>query len=168
MNLPSRFWVLARPTIIVALLVMLTDCASEKAPEPLTVEHFATEYTAAWCTHNATVVASFFEPEGSLQINQGAPAVGRRAIMRAVQKFMTALPDLVVTMDKLTGDSSQATYEWTLTGTNNAPGGTGKRVRISGYEEWRFGADHHIVESKGHFDEADYQRQLKAGAVGST
>jgi hypothetical protein len=41
-------------------------------------------------------------------------------------------------------------------------------VRISGYEEWRFGADHHIAESKGHFDEADYQRQLKAGAVGST
>ena len=168
MNLPSRIWVLARPSIIIPLLVMLTACASEKAPEPMTVEHFATEYTAAWCSRNATVVASFFEPEGSLQINQGTPAVGRRAIRASVQKIMTALPDLVVTMDKLTGDSSQATYEWTLTGTNNAPGGTGKRVRISGYEEWRFGADHHIAESKGHFDEADYQRQLKAGAVGST
>ena len=67
-------------------------------------------------------------------------------------------------MDKVTGDSSQATYEWTLTGTYTAPGGAGKPIRISGYEQWRFGADHHIAESKGHFDEADYRRQQNAGA----
>jgi SnoaL-like domain len=169
MNLPSRICALVRPSLhTILLLVMLTACASEKtASEPLGLEDFATQYTAAWCSHNATVVASFFDPAGSLQINQGSPAVGRRAIRASVQKFMAALPDLIVTMDTVTGDSSQATYHWTLTGTNTAPGGTGKSVRISGYEEWRFGADHHIVESKGHFDEADYRRQLKTGAVSS-
>ena len=54
-------------------------------------------------------------------------------------------------------------YKWTLEGTNSGPGGTGKRVRISGYEEWRMGADGKIAESLGHFDEADYQRQLERG-----
>jgi hypothetical protein len=33
-------------------------------------------------------------------------------------------------------------------------------VRITGYEQWRFGADGLIAESQGHFDAADYQRQL--------
>jgi len=166
MDLRCRICGLARPSKpIILLLLMLTACASdETTSEPLGLDDFATQYTAAWCSHNAVVVASFFDPQGSLQINQGNPSVGRRAIRVSVQQFMTALPDLIVKMDRVTGDSSQATYEWTLTGTNTARGGTGKPVRISGYEEWRFGADHHIVESKGHFDEAEYQRQLKGGA----
>jgi uncharacterized protein (TIGR02246 family) len=149
------------------LLVMLSACASDK-PRPLTAEGFATQYTAAWCSHKAAAVAGFFTPDGSLTINQGAPSVGRTAIRVSVQKFMTAFPDLVVKMDKVTGDSSRATYYWTLIGTNSGPGGTGKKVQISGREEWQFGAGHHIAESKGHFDEADYQRQLKTGAIGST
>jgi hypothetical protein len=33
-------------------------------------------------------------------------------------------------------------------------------VRISGYEEWTFGKDGLIREAKGHFDEAEYQRQV--------
>jgi hypothetical protein len=54
-------------------------------------------------------------------------------------------------------------YHWTLTGTNTAPGGTGRFVKISGYEEWRFGLAGLIAESVGHFDAADYERQLNAG-----
>jgi hypothetical protein len=170
MNLRSRICALAQASILVVLLpVMLTACAEEKSTAgTLTLDDFATQYTAAWCSHNAAVVASFFDPQGSLQINQGNPSVGRRAIRISVQKFMTAFPDLIVKMDKVSGDTSHATYEWTLTGTNTAPGGTGKPVRISGYEEWRFGTNHHLAESKGHFDESDYQRQLKSGAAGST
>jgi predicted ester cyclase len=80
---------------------------------------------------------------------------------------MTAFPDLVIRMDKLTVNGPHITYHWTLTGTNKGPGGTGRFVRISGFEEWRFGSDALIVESKGHFDAADYQRQLSAGAKGS-
>lgn len=54
----------------------------------------------------------------------------------------------------------------TLTGTNTGPGGTGKAVRISGYEEWTFGTEGLIAESKGHFDETEYNRQLKVGFGG--
>jgi len=48
-----------------------------------------------------------------------------------------------------------------LTGTNTVPGGTGKRVRISGYELWKIDNDGLIAESKGHFDSAEYDPQIK-------
>ena len=47
--------------------------------------------------------------------------------------------------------------------TNTGPGGTAKRVRISGYELWKIGNDGLIAESKGHFDSAEYERQLMHG-----
>jgi len=79
---------------------------------------------------------------------------------------MTAFPDLVVKMDRLAVNGTKTEYHWTLTGTNTGPGGTGKFVRISGFEEWRFGPDGLIAESIGHFDAADYQRQLNADGKG--
>ena len=124
------------------------------------VRGFAERYTAAWCSQDAASVAAFFAESGSLTINRGAPSVGRSAITAAAQGFMTAFPDLVVAMDSISLDGRQALYRWTLTGTNTGPGGTGKAVRISGYEEWTFRADGLIAESKGHFDETDYNRQL--------
>jgi len=124
------------------------------------LEHFATRYTAAWCSQNAASVAAFFAESGSLTINGGASAVGRSAITGAAQAFMTAFPDMTVTMDGVSVVGRGAVYRWTLTGTNTGQGGTGKVVRISGYEEWTFGADGLIADSKGHFDEADYNRQL--------
>jgi len=67
-------------------------------------------------------------------------------------------------MDRISQDGSHAIFRWIWTGTNTGPGGTGKSVRITGHEEWTIGADGLIVESKGHYDEAEYQRQLKSGA----
>jgi hypothetical protein len=131
--------------------------------EDARLREFAARYTAAWCSRDAASVASFFAGDGSLQINEGAPAVGGTAIAAAAQGFMTAFPDLVVTMDSLGVEGSRVTYQWTLTGTNTGPGGTGRAVRISGHEEWTIGGDGLIARSLGHFDEADYQRQLQAG-----
>jgi steroid delta-isomerase-like uncharacterized protein len=135
--------------------------------EPTKLNEFATRYTAAWCSQNAASVAAFFSDRGSLKINEGNPSIGRVAITAAAQSFMTAFPDLVVKMDRFAANGGRIAYHWTLIGTNAGPGGTGKPVRISGYEEWRIGSDGLIAESKGHFDEADYQRQLKIGAEGS-
>jgi hypothetical protein len=128
---------------------------------------FATRYTEAWCSQNAADVASFYSPAGSLTINDGAPSISRTEITVAAQSFMTAFPDLVVQMDLLEVGDGNIIYRWTLTGTNTGPGGTGRSVRISGYEEWRFGGDGLIAASSGHFDAADYDRQLKAGATNS-
>jgi len=128
---------------------------------------FATRYTAAWCSQDANSVAAFFSPSGSLSINDGAPAVGRSAIAAAARVFMTDFPDLQVTMDDLLDEGERVIYKWTLSGTNSGPGGTGQRVRISGFEEWRMSDDGLVAESQGHFDGAAYQRQLETGIVDS-
>lgn len=130
-----------------------------------TLKEFAKKYTAAWCSQDASRVASFFAENGSLKINDGSPAVGRAAITEAAQGFMTAFPDLSVTMDDLEEEGDSFVYRWTLTGTNTGSGGSGKRVHISGYEEWTIDADGKISRSLGHFDEEEYQRQLKSGAM---
>ena len=74
---------------------------------------------------------------------------------------MDAFPDLNVAMDGVEGNDDKVIYKWTLTGTNTGPGGSGKPVRISGFEEWRLSDDDLIAESRGHFDAADYDRQLE-------
>jgi hypothetical protein len=130
------------------------------------LRQFAVKYTAAWCSQNAASVAAFFAEDGSLKINAGTPSVGRPAIIRAAQGFMTAFPDMVVTMDGLSADGHRAVFRWTLTGRNTGPGGTGRSVRISGYEEWTIGEDSLIAQSQGHFDEAEYERQLASGGGG--
>ena len=124
---------------------------------------FAGRYTEAWCSHDAARVASFFSPNGSLVINGGEPAVGRNAITEAAQGFMTDFPDLKVSMDDLLDQGEKVIYKWTLSGVNSGPGGTGQRVRISGFEVWRIGADGLIAESEGHFDSEEYQRQIEHG-----
>ena len=73
---------------------------------------------------------------------------------------------MVVTMDDVSRDSDGTKFHWTLTGTNTGPGGTGKRVRISGYELWKIDNDGLIGESKGHFDSAGYERQLRGEKEG--
>ncbi len=152
-----------RTIMVMALsLVTLTGCTSRETPmDAAKLREFAKNYTAAWCSQQAGSVASFYAENGSLKINEGSPSIGPTAITAAAQGFMTAFPDMVVGMDELSLDGSHVVYRWTLTGRNTGPGGTGKAVRISGYEEWTIGADGLIAESKGHFDEAEYQRQLK-------
>jgi predicted ester cyclase len=130
---------------------------------PSDLERFARDYTAAWCSQDATRVASFFAPHGALTINGGAPSVGTAAITAAAQAFMTAFPDMVVAMEALVVDGAGITYRWMLSGTNTGPGGTGNSVRIRGHEEWTLGADGRIARSLGHFDESEYRRQLEHG-----
>jgi steroid delta-isomerase-like uncharacterized protein len=126
---------------------------------------FATRYAAAWSSQNAARLASFYTENGSLTVNAGAPSVGRAAITATAQGYMTAFPDMVVKLNQVSQEGSHAIFRWIWTGTNTGPGGTGKAVRISGYEEWTLAADGLIAKSRGHFDEVEYQRQLKTGAT---
>jgi nuclear transport factor 2 (NTF2) superfamily protein len=124
---------------------------------------FAQRYTAAWCSHDAASVAAFYSAHGSLSVNEGTPAVGRRAITEVAQSLMTMFPDLRVVMDKVLMQGDRAQYHWTLIGANNGPGDTGHRVRISGFELWQIGADGLIASSQGHFDDSEYHRHLERG-----
>ena len=131
------------------------------------ITDFAKRYAEAWCSQNPESVAAFHAENGSLTVNDGPPAVGRTAIAKEARGFMRTFPDMVVTMDDVTQDSEpggrsscDAVFHWTLTGTNTGPGGTGKRVRISGYELWQFDNAGLIENSKGHFDNSEFERQL--------
>src|SRR6266699_4788951 len=148
-----------------------------------------------WCSQNSESVAAFFAERGSISVNNGPPAVGRAAIAEEARGFMRTFPDMIVTMDEVTRESElggrsscDAVFHWTLTGTNTGPGGTGKRLRISGYELWKIdngaggsratwtGKPDRVGEPggranqrrthraiRGHFDSAEYQCQLKHG-----
>src|SRR5713226_969875 len=101
------------------------------------LSNFAQRYAKAWCSQNPESVAAFFAENGSISINNGPPAVGRAAIAKEAEAFMTTFPDMVVTFDKLEPQPNATAFHWTLTGTNTVPDGTGNKVRISGYELWQ-------------------------------
>jgi uncharacterized protein (TIGR02246 family) len=125
------------------------------------LDALGTRYAAAWSSKDPARVASCYAERGSLTVNSGTPSVGRQAITATAQAFMTGFPDMVVTMDSVTREGDHVVFRWTWTGTNTGPGGTGRHVRIAGYEEWTLDADGQIAESQGHFDEAEYERQVK-------
>jgi len=153
---------------VTAGLVVAAACAPEEATvDADALNDFAARYAEAWSGGDPAAVAGFFAEEGSLQVNDAEPAVGRAAITGVAEGFMTTFPDLVVHMDSLVVGDEAVEFHWTFTGTNTAPGGTGQVVRISGYEEWTFGEDGLVVRSLGHYDEAEYERRLEGGAVGS-
>jgi predicted ester cyclase len=121
---------------------------------------FAQRYTEAWCSHDPAQVAAFFSPQGWLSVNGADSAVGHAAITETARGFMTTFPDLRVLMDEVKVLDGGGEYHWTLIGTHTGRGGTGRRVRVSGFEVWTIGPDGLIAESRGSFDDAEYQRQL--------
>ena len=124
---------------------------------------FGKKYAAAWCSQKPETVAAFFATNGSLKVNADTPAVGREAITKVAQGFMTAFPDMIVAMDTVFTSFNGTEFHWTLTGTNSGPGGTGNKVKITGFEVWTFDENGLIEKSIGSFDADEYNRQLKVG-----
>ena len=127
------------------------------------LEVFAKSYAQVWCSQRPNFVASFFSKDGLLVVNDGEPAIGTDAITKVAKGFMDTFPDIVVSMDSLITKSDKTRFYWTLTGTNDVPNGTGNKVKISGFEEWTLSDDGLIQESRGHFDDKEYKRQLESG-----
>lgn len=131
------------------------------------LSEFAERYAEAWCSQNPENVAAFFAENGSISINNGPPAVGRAAIAAIARGFLRDFPNMIVTFDRLESRGDLTEFHWTLTGTNSGAGGTGNRVRISGYELWKIDHAGFIAESTGRFDANEYERQLKGSDQGS-
>ena len=125
---------------------------------------FARRYAEAWSGQDPAALASFFAEDGALRINEGEPAVGRAAITETARGFMSAFPDMRVRLVALRQTGGHVEFHWHWTGTNTGPGGTGNVVDLRGYERWTLDPDGLILESHGHMDDAEYQRQLSAGA----
>ena len=131
------------------------------SPDQDQVRDFARTYTEAWCSHDTARVADHYTPGGTIAINGGEPT----EITEVARSFMSAFPDIQVFMDDVFFTEDTVEFHWTFTGTNTGPGGTGKWVRISGFEEWTFGDGGLVAESQGHYDQAEYDRQLEHGAA---
>ncbi len=159
-------------------LALLTNCNNEsdksttstlntetnnKTMDKEQLTSFGKKYSEAWCSQKPASVAAFFSTNGSLKVNADSPAVGREAITKVAEGFMTAFPDMIVAMDSLITNPNGTEFHWTLTGTNAGPGGTGNKVKVSGFEVWNFSEDGLIEKSIGSFDAAEYNRQLKDG-----
>jgi len=144
-------------------VLVFSSCTSEEKSMKLDLTDFGTRYAAAWSSQNPEQLASFYAENGSLIVNGGPPSTGRAAVAAKAQSFMTAFPDMLVKLERMDQHGEHPVFRWLWTGTNTGPGGTGKFVRITGYEEWTMDPNGLIAKSDGHYDEAEYQRQLKVG-----
>ena len=121
----------------------------------------ASVYTKAWCDHDAEAVASLYSSDSAgIIINDGEPWVGRAGVAEMARGFIAAFPDMALYMDYFHSSGTHAAYHWTLEGHNNGADGTGKFVRIRGWEYWRYSDDGLVAASLGHFDAEDYARQI--------
>ena len=125
---------------------------------------FATRYAAAWSSQDPAAFGSFYAANGSFRINDGEPSVGREAVEQTARSFMTNFPDMVVRLVEVRREDGYVEFHWHWTGTNTGPDGTGNAVDLKGYEKWTFDGDGLILESFGHMDDVEYQRQLNASA----
>lgn len=146
-------------TIFLIILAIMTGCKSDKSEYDKMVE-FGQKYTNAWNSKNPVKMASFYAEDGTLVVNGGTPAIGRKQIAQTAQSYMEAFPDMELTMDSLTVEHGKYRYHWTFKGTNTGPGGTGNKVDFSGFEEWTMSAQGLVKESIGSYDASDYERQL--------
>ena len=127
------------------------------AHDPKQIEQLARAYTEAWCSRDPARVAGHCVPGGTIAINGGDPS----RINEVAAGFVAAFPDIQVFMDDLVlREDDTVEYRWTFTGTSAE---TGKSVRLPGYEEWTIARDGLIAMSRGHYDEAEYDRQLQHG-----
>jgi SnoaL-like domain len=118
---------------------------------------FAERYAQAWGSQDPGKVAVFYARNGSISVNGAAPV----PIVEVARGFIRDFPGMTVSFDRLENTPNGTEFHWTFTGINAGPGGTGNKVRISGYELWKIDSAGLITESEGHFDVADYERQLK-------
>jgi len=157
----KRFLLVA--TAMLATALQSSSHAEENAMNNASLTAFAERYASAWSGQDPVAFASFYAENGSLRINEGDPAIGRAAVTRMAADFMAGFPDMTVRLVRLELDAGRVNFHWHWTGTNTGPGGTGNAVDLTGYETWTLDDDGLILESLGHLDEVEYERQLNAG-----
>ena len=145
--------------MIGTIIMLIVGCESQKSEYEKMVE-FGEKYTAAWNSKKPEKMASFYAEDGTLTVNNGTPAVGRKQLAETAKSYMEAFPDMKLTMDSLVADSGTFRYHWTFVGTNTGPEGTGNNVNFSGFERWTMNNEGLVQKSIGTYDADDYDRQL--------
>jgi len=142
----------------ILLLIMLTSfMANAKDMSEKDLTEFAIGYAAAWSSQNPNKLAAHYTDDGYIIVNGGKPSTGRDEIAAKAQGFMTAFPDMVVSLDKLEINGNKVVFNWHWVGTNS---GTGKKLDIRGFETWTFDKNGLIKESLGTYNRSEYEQQM--------
>ena len=131
--------------------------------KPEAVRDMAERYAKAWSSHVVQDIASFYEPDGYIIINDGEPSVGHAGLAAMAQGFIDGFPDLVLNVDTVRTAGNRAVMMWTLQGTNSGPEGSGHAVKFSGWEAWHLSDDLKVIASDGRFDVEEFERQCAEG-----
>jgi SnoaL-like domain len=102
----------------------------------------ATEFGAAWNSHNADLVASFFADGGAYHASVGPDVLGKSYIgkdnvRRGVQAFFDRYPDGKFENLKVVVAGDMGTFEWDFVATD----ASGKVVRTAGCDLLEFVGD---------------------------
>lgn len=121
------------------------------------IKRISREYTEAWNQRDPVAIAERFAPDARMVINGDTTHEGASDLRAMAAEFISELPDLTMTMNRLERDGDRIVYHWTVEGTH---AGTGRPVRVSGTESWLLGADGRIIESRETWDEAAWLAQI--------
>lgn len=116
----------------------------------------AKDYTSAWNTGKPENVAFHYAETGGIVINRGTPWVDRAGVAAMAAGFFADVPDLALVCDGFRVAGDHMVYLWTFTGTHS---GTGRKLNISGIEEWDLTDDMKVQTSRGWFDPQEWARQ---------
>jgi len=131
-------------------------------PAPDQLLEFARRYTDAWCSQDPARVAENYAPDGSSP-STTAHLSGARRHHRGRPIVHGRLPGYAGAHGRPRRTRRQRRIPLDARRNEHGPGGTGHRVRISGFEEWTIGDDGLIASSLGHYDQAEYDRQVEHG-----
>ena len=131
-------------------------------PNVETARRLAQGHCAAWTDKRPDIVASQYAEKTQMAMNGGDAMTSQAEIAEMASGFMTAFPDLVLSLDTVLAADHHMVYAWTFEGHHKE---TGKLVRFSGWEEWDLDDNLKVTRSFGWYDSADYERQIAANDI---
>ncbi len=154
---------------ILVLLFVVSVCSCSKNPlrtsRSLEIQENTSQFIeAGWNGKNLTVVDSFMAEPFTRRVNNVTTASNRKELAANMQVYITAFPDLHLTIDDVVATEDHVILNWTITGTNTGIFGeiqaTGKKVKVSGITRMDFNELGKIVYEDVFFNELSLLQQL--------
>jgi steroid delta-isomerase-like uncharacterized protein len=123
-------------------------------------------FKEVWNQRRADTVREMIDPDGVCH-SEGGELRGVQAFLDQVHgPFLTALPDLRLTVEGTVAEGDQVVVRWTAAGTHTGPGlgmpPSGRKVRFRGMTWMRF-SDGKLVEGQDSWNLAGLLQALSGG-----
>ncbi len=90
-------------------------------------------------------------------MNRGEPWAGRDRVRDMAAGFFKDVPDLALSCDDVRVSGHHVLFLWTFVGHDT---GTGKPLKVQGWEDWDLNTEGLVQTSYGWFDADAYARQV--------